>query len=142
VISAYYYGPAAFRRITRDFFRKTRKPDYELATSDITIREIRGAPALMRVRLDRILVAFEIKVWKTDHRVRDLAAKYVAAKVIPAVADLDAQHVAAASILNMDALVSWNLRHIVNLRTKLAVQRINSDQRVHTPSLIRPDEVS
>jgi len=38
-------------------------------------------------------------------------------------------------------LTSWNLRHIVNLRTKTMVKNINAEKGYITPDIVRPDEV-
>lgn len=55
-----------------------------------------------------------------------LADRYVKQNVIPAKVTPDAQHIAIASVSHMEVLVSWNLKHIVNLHTKLKVKEINS----------------
>jgi len=41
----------------------------------------------------------------------------------------------------LEALASWNLRHIVNLRTKMMVKTINTELGYITPNIVRPDEV-
>lgn len=37
----------------------------------------------------------------------------------------DAVHIAIATVNSMDILVSWNFRHIVNLKTKREINAIN-----------------
>jgi hypothetical protein len=54
---------------------------------------------------------------------------------------LDAQHIATCTVNSIEVLVSWNLRHIVNLRTKLIVKEINTEMGYFTPNIVRPDEV-
>jgi hypothetical protein len=46
----------------------------------------------------------------------ELAAAYMARKVVPAAFADDAQHVAVCSVARLDYLVSWNFKHLVNLR--------------------------
>jgi hypothetical protein len=45
----------------------------------------------------------------------ELARSYLAEGILKANMLADAQHIAMATIANVDALVSWNFRHVVNL---------------------------
>jgi predicted nucleic acid-binding protein len=45
----------------------------------------------------------------------ELAKEYIAAGVIGPAHLEDAQHIALATVTRVDALVSWNFKHIVNL---------------------------
>ncbi|MEX2588801.1 MAG: hypothetical protein WD334_01265, partial [Chitinophagales bacterium] len=44
-----------------------------------------------------------------------LAQKYIEEKVVGKTSLADCQHIAIATINNVDVLVSWNFKHIVNL---------------------------
>lgn len=61
--------------------------------------------------------------------------------MIPAKYRADAEHIAVASVEGFDALASWNLRHIVKLKTKSLVKLINREMGCSVPEIIRPDEV-
>jgi hypothetical protein len=45
----------------------------------------------------------------------ELADKYVEGKVVGKTSKADFQHIAMATLCHADVLVSWNLKHIVNL---------------------------
>lgn len=47
---------------------------------------------------------------------RRLAADYLAAGVVTQKSYADALHVALATLARVDVLISWNFKHIVNLR--------------------------
>lgn len=51
-----------------------------------------------------------------DQEALDLATRYIEEQVVTEKFLLDAQHIAMASIHRVDVLVSWNFKHIVNLR--------------------------
>jgi hypothetical protein len=70
-----------------------------------------------------------------------LAQEYIEKRVIPAKVRADAEHIAACSVNGIGVLTSWNLRHIVNLRTKMMVKSINAEKGYITPDILRPDEV-
>ena len=48
-------------------------------------------------------------------KVVDLVAAYEARKILPSKYGADMRHIALATIADVDALVSWNFRHIVRL---------------------------
>lgn len=95
-----------------DEFKEGRKT---LVISDITLRELEFAP-------DRVRDLFkEISKGYTEYVTFDedsdfLSAKYIEEEAISKKYLLDAQHIAIATINHVDVLVSWNFRHIVNLR--------------------------
>jgi hypothetical protein len=47
------------------------------------------------------------------------------AKVVPAASRLDALHVALASVAHADVVVSWNFKHLVQLRRIRAFHAVN-----------------
>jgi hypothetical protein len=71
----------------------------------------------------------------------DLAGEYVKRGVIPARYRTDAEHIAVASVFGFDVLTSWNLSHIVKLKTKRLVKVINEEFGYPVPEIVRPDEV-
>ncbi len=54
-----------------------------------------------------------------------LAKAYVAAKVVTVKSQNDAIHVAYATIARVDAIVSWNFKHIVRLDRMKGYNRVN-----------------
>ncbi len=141
VLSAFYFGPVNTRRLTKRFFAKATSEQYALVTSTVTLDEIRQGPVTLRKRLLSVIGQYNIKIWLASLRVKNLASFYIQRGVIPPEFAPDAEHIAAASILAVDVLATWNLRHIVNLRTKSVVQQINSKLGYKVPQIIRPDEV-
>jgi len=95
----------------------------------------------MRKKLLSVIREHGVRVWLADLRVKKLANSYLEGKVIPLEFSPEAEHIAAATILDVDVLVSWNLRHIVNLHTKSAVKEMNSKLGYNVPQIVRSDEV-
>ena len=56
-----------------------------------------------------------------DKEPAELAAAYLAAGVMPEDARDDALHFAIATVHEVDVLVSWNFRHLVNVRVRVLV---------------------
>jgi predicted nucleic acid-binding protein len=120
---------------------KAYPTSYELFTSDVTILELDSAREDIRENLLEVIQKYRIKIVSITDAARRLAQEYVARGMIPAKYRADAEHIAVASLEGFDALASWNLRHIVKLKTKSMVRLINRETGYSIPEIIRPDEV-
>lgn len=83
--------------------------------SDITIRELENAPEKVLGIITDLPDKSKQFVRLTDES-KFLADKYIKEKVVSDNFLLDAQHIAIATITRVDVLVSWNFKHIVNLK--------------------------
>ncbi len=70
-----------------------------------------------------------------------LFAEYEAARIVPRRYRNDLRHVAVATIARIDALVSWNFRHLVNLRTRREVHAVNLRRGYPLIEIVSPEEV-
>ena len=89
----------------------------------------------------KVIETFDIKVVSRTVEARDLAEEYIKRGVIPARYRPDAEHIAVASVSDFNVLTSWNLTHIVKLKTKRMVRIINEELSYPVPEIVRPDEV-
>lgn len=141
VISAHEFGDEVLKRITKKFFSSITKRHHELFTSDVTLAEVEKGSKLIQRKMIRVIKLHNLKTLHLNEAALILADHYIKQRVIPAKVAPDAQHIAVASISGMEVLVSWNLRHIVNLHTKLKVKEINSQFGYVVPDIVRPDEM-
>ena len=86
-----------------------------ITLSDLTLKELESAPNEIRSLLDGIPKQ-NIDFIELDDETRFLATKYIEEKAISQKYLVDSQHIAMATINKNDVLVSWNFKHIVNLR--------------------------
>ena len=86
-----------------------------LAISDLTLQELQNAPKQVLEIYDSIPKQF-IEFAVLDDEAKFLARKYIEERAVSKKFLVDAQHIALASINRVDVLVSWNFKHIVNLR--------------------------
>lgn len=70
-----------------------------------------------------------------------LSEAYVREGAIPRKNILDAYHIAYATAYGIDAIVSWNFKHIVKLKTKKMVNGINLKLGYHEVEICSPEEV-
>ena len=71
-----------------------------------------------------------------------LVAKYEAVKILGARFRADMQHIALATIAEVDALVSWNFKHIVRLEKIRLFNAVNVESGYRVLSIRSPREVT
>jgi hypothetical protein len=75
--------------------------------------------------------------------VKDLADYYLKKGLLPQNKLEDALHVAYATIFEMDLLLSWNFRHLANIKKEEKILEANREQGYRYPlCIISPLEVS
>ena len=82
--------------------------------SDITIEELEDAPEKVRNVITRIPKE-NIESVFLDYQGQQLAELYIKEGAITRTYEEDALHIATATIHQVNVLVSWNFRHIVNI---------------------------
>ena len=73
--------------------------------------------------------------------IKERAERYVAEGIIPERFKNDARHIAVAVVHNMNVIVSWNLEHIIRLKTKLGIEGINRPLGYQSIEIMTPEEV-
>lgn len=117
---------------------------YVMALSEHTLRELAGAPEPVRLRLSEIPEAHCMMV-PDSQEAAALADAYLAHGVVGPGSHADALHVALATVSHADVLVSWNFKHIVNLRRIRLFDAVNLESdypgiEIRTPLEILRDE--
>jgi hypothetical protein len=70
-----------------------------------------------------------------------LAGKYTGRKIFPQKYRDDGLHIAVATVHRLDVVVSWNLRHMVKLKTRQEVKAINLMEGYEEIEICTPLEV-
>ncbi len=102
-----------FADASRRFFGRVENGDFLLLLSLHTADELVGAPDQVK-QLVESLPAECVERIAPDDEVAALAEAYIAAGALGRASELDARHVAAATVARADVLLSWNFKHIVN----------------------------
>jgi predicted nucleic acid-binding protein len=126
---------------TRALLRATASGIHEGVISNVVEEEIRRAPPPVRQAILDALADIEFELAVEDDESRDLFAAYAALRIVPARYRNDLRHVAVAVAAGVDALVSWNFRHIVNLRTRRAVSALHLRLGYPLVDIVSPEEV-
>jgi predicted nucleic acid-binding protein len=131
------------RDATIAFFDGLPASPYEVFISLVVSEEIAKAEPTKRQRLLELLERFEPEVLEVTEEVVELANQYRMHGAIPESKIEDSVHIACATVYELDAVISWNMKHIANLRRQERIQAVNVLNGYHKPlSLITPLEVS
>ena len=103
--------------------------------------ELAQAPSGLHRRIVDELGQIEFELATEDGESTALFAEYLAARIVPARYRNDLRHVAVATVTRADALVSWNFRHLVNLKTRRAVHAVNLRLGHPLVDIVSPEEV-
>lgn len=101
---------------TLEFFKLCRERTFEPCVSTAVLNEIQFADAPLRKRLEELIRSVKPILLPWLPEVDILSEAFVREKVVPPGKPEDARHVAIAMVHSLDVLVSWNFRHIVNIR--------------------------
>ncbi len=111
-----------------------------LVLSDLTLQELEEAPRRVRAILRDIPEEYKEYI-ALDDDAKALALKYIEEGAISDRHKVDAQHIALATTRTLDVMVSWNFRHIVNLRRIRCYNAVNMKHGYHTLEIRTPREV-
>ena len=121
---------------TRALWRWREAGRFRFFSSVLVDQEIDGAPEpvreLMRTSFDpadRLTMTSEAL---------DLAGLYVAQKIVPANFADDARHVAICTVAHLGFLVSWNFKHLANLRREAGFNAVNLLQGYPPVRIVAP----
>jgi predicted nucleic acid-binding protein len=129
-----------FRLHSRRLMDAFVRGDLKLVLSELTLTELALAPEPVRAVLATVPDA-HIEVVHLTPAADELAQRYLAEGILPSYMLADAQHVAIATIAEVDALVSWNFRHMVNLPRIHRYHRVNAQLGYLTIEIRSPREV-
>jgi len=119
-----------FKQITLDFFDKYLN-DYDIFISDVVIFEInKTKDTKKRKQLLNIIEKYPINLINIDDdkSVEYLANLYIIDKIIPEKKKEDALHIAISTVYDCDILLSWNFKHLANIKKQIAVNAINQKE--------------
>lgn len=107
--------------------------------SEITINELSNAPVFVKEHF--ITYKNKLEVLELTEEVKELAMKYIEEKIISERYYEDALHIAFATINQIDVLVSWNFKHIVNFNKIIKFNSVNLKNMYKNLQIYSPMEV-
>ncbi len=135
------YFDEEFSRDTIPFFDRVKNGEITIVVSDILEAELLRAPDFVKGLLTSIPGQCVEKV-RLSPEATGLADRYIEAKVVGKTSRADCQHIAIATLANVDVLVSWNFKHIVNLDRIRGYNGINYQNGYKMIEIRTPKEIA
>ena len=128
-------------RLTRSTLRRIKQAPYEAFIGTPVLEEISIAPLRLRVTLERQLKSLSPTLIEEGTASLRLAQAYMDARLVPPPKRNDARHIAIATAADLDAIVSWNFRDMVNIKKKNIVHSVNAKFGYRLIDIVSPLEV-
>ena len=109
--------------------------------SDVTAAEVREAPEAVQ-EVHREMLRLAGGVLPVTPAVVELVEAYRLRQILPAKFAADMTHIALATLAEVDALVSWNFKHIVRLEKIRLFNAANVELGYRILSILSPREVT
>lgn len=132
------YFDKEFSVETIPFFKELVRNDVEILVSDILELEIYRAPDFIIDFYESMNNVTKVEV---TGEIRLLANRYIDEKVVGKTSLADCQHIAIATVHNVDVLASWNFKHIVNLERIRGYNSINLRDGYNLLEIRTPREI-
>lgn len=129
---------AANQNTTHEWW-EDRRGDFDIFISEFVTSEVSlGDPLIAQKRLD---IAENLPTLNVTEAVRALAKKLVLEGPIPDKAEMDAYHIAVATVNGLEYLLTWNCTHIANAAMRPRIEEICRQQGFEPPIICTPQEL-
>ena len=108
------YFDTEFETWTKPLFECIGEGLHSVIRTPLVELELLGAPVQVQELYASLPKAAKEAV-VTNLMIDELALEYIRARVVGESSMADCQHIALATLINADVLVSWNFKHIVNV---------------------------
>ena len=130
---------------TKPFWDAVQSGDIVVIVSDMLKYEVGHAPQCVREFFNSLPESQIEQVALTDES-DALAKRYIAENVVGPTSLDDCRHIALATLVKADALVSWNFKHIVNAARIRGYNSVNmklgyAQIDIRTPYEVANDEI-
>jgi len=124
--SAYYDASKPVRQLMTQKWFENKASSYELYISVTGIDEIEEFEnSSKKQNIKNLIFDYKMEILELSEEAVNLANEYMKNGAIPQSEPEDAYHIAIASVNHIEALASWNFKHIVSMNPIRKVHEIN-----------------
>ena len=129
-----------FETASEQFFLEVREGRFVLVVSDLTVEELADAPENVRSVLQG-LGTEQVERVRNTPECEALRLAYLEAGILGPASAEDALHIAIATVMEVDMVVSWNFKHIVHFEKIAGFEGVNAVRNYRSPRIYSPREV-
>jgi len=126
---------------TRKLWEHIQSGNYDVFISPAVMVELGECAEPKHSILLKRLSEIDYTELQANDEVLELAAQYLTAGILPPKSARDRQHIAYACVYNCDMVISWNFKHMVNVKTISGVKGVNAlagykEMPIYTPTIL------
>lgn len=130
------------RLATERFFGLLPTRSWEIAISALVIKEVMATrDAGHRTRLVESIQQWKPRRLPVSEEALELAEKYILQGTLTKRQEIDARHAAVAVVAGYDVILSWNLRHLVKVKTRREINAANLLNGYKMIEIATPEEM-
>ena len=119
---------------------------YHAVISEVTTKELMNAPEPKRAIITDYLAETAFEILPITEEAEELAQEIIRRGILSPKSLDDCTHIAVAILHNCDIIVSWNFKHLVNVRTingvrEIVVSRYYKPIDIYAPSMLLKGDV-
>lgn len=124
--SAYFDSSKPVRQLITQKWFEHDAADYELFISSLTVEEIERMQNIEKMmKIKELIATSGVSFLEFSPVALSLADEYLKHGAIPPSEPEDAYHIAIATVHGIEALASWNFKHIVSINPIRKIHEIN-----------------
>ena len=134
------------QEITRTIWQILKKGEYDIFISNVVVRELlECSNEAKRNTLINHLSEITYTLVDVTEKTIELAESIIDFGILKQKSFDDCQHIAAAIVNNCDFIISWNFKHIVNVKTIKGIKILTTmegykDIAIYPPSALQEEE--
>lgn len=111
---------------------------YDVCLSTVTLEEVSACPEPKRSRLREYMAQVSYTTLDITEEVLGVAQKIIDLKILTPKSYDDCQHIGAAVVNECDCIISWNFKHIVNIKTIHGIRAITNLEGYKNIDILSP----
>lgn len=111
---------------TRQLWQMFLTGKYEVFLSTVTLEELKACPQPKQNQLFDYLGQIDYSLVQIDDNVAKVAEQIIQMGILTPKSYDDCQHIGAAIVGGCDCIISWNFKHIVNIKTIRGIRAITN----------------
>lgn len=127
--------------VTDQLLKLIKNKKYDGYITEIALIEVDRAPNNIKVGLSNKIKEVKFNILEETKDCLELAEEFIKVGIFSQESRDDGRHIAIAVINNMDVIVSWNFKHMVNIKKKKSVNTVNLKCGYKQIDIVSPYEV-
>ena len=123
---------------TLALWEQIKAGEYRAVLSAVTLRELSNCAEPKRSIMANYLNEIEFDIVRETQEINELAQEIINRGILTPKSFDDCTHIASAIISNCDMIISWNFKHLVNVRTIHGVRAITVSNHYKSVDIYSP----